>query len=157
MNNIERAIATSQGLKTALDEEVARAQTQRVLIKNFDSEALLERAALRTRFNRQVKFLQQELAHALKDVADEYGLSEVSIESLTQVTAEPAGRLAETLGEIRALAGTLRELDTLNRHLALRANAMVKGYLGSLTGSSAIYNHRGESKAYAGSTYSGTA
>jgi len=157
MNNIERAIANSQGLKTALEEEVARAQTQRVLIKNFDSEALLERAALRTRFNGQVKFLQQELADSLKDVADEYGLSEVSIDSLTQVTAEPTGRLADTLGEIRALAGTLRELDTLNRHLALRANAMVKGYLGSLTGSSTTYNQRGESKAYAGSTYSGTA
>lgn len=157
MENIERAISTSQGLKTALDEEVARAQTQRVLIKNFDAEALLDRAAQRTRFNQQVKFLQQELANALRSVAAEFGLTEVTIDSLTQVSAEPAGRLSATLGEIRALAGTLRELDTLNRHLAQRANAMVKGYLGALTGASSSYNQRGESKPYAGSTYSGTA
>jgi len=157
MDHIERAIASSQSLKTALEEEVARAQTQRVLIKNFNSEGLLDRAALRLRFNGQVKVLQQELAKHLQGVAEEFGLHEVTIESLTLVRAEPAGRLAATLAEIRALAGTLRELDALNRHLAQRANAMVKGYLGSLTGASTTYNHRGESKPYAGSTYSGTA
>ncbi|MDX2022240.1 MAG: hypothetical protein SF187_18535 [Deltaproteobacteria bacterium] len=157
MENIERAIATSQSLHKALGEEVARAQTQRELIKNFDSQALLERAALRGRFNNQVKHLQAQLADALKAVAQEYDMPVVTIEALGRLMAEPTDRLAASLAEVRALAGTLKELDALNRHLASRANAMVKGYLGALTGSSTTYNHRGESRPLAGSTYSGTA
>ena len=157
MQHIERAIATSQCLQEALDGEVTRAQTQRELIKNFDSQALLERAAIRGRFNNQIKLLQAQLAEALKAVADEYKMPVVTIEALGQLMAEPTDRLAASLAEIRALAGTLKELDALNRHLASRANAMVKGYLGALTGASTTYNHRGESRPLAGSTYSGTA
>jgi hypothetical protein len=157
MEHIERAIATSQSLQKALDEEVARAQTQRELIIKFDSQALLERAAKRGRFNDQVKRLQSQLADALKGVSLEYGMPVVTIETLGSLMAEPTDRLAASLAEIRALAGTLKELDALNRHLAARANAMVKGYLGALTGASTTYNHRGESRPLAGSTYSGTA
>lgn len=157
MEHIERAIVTSQALEQTLDEEVARARNQRVLIRNFDAQALLDRAAVREGWNRRVRTLQQELGKHLMEVAEQYGLREVTIESLGLVAAEPARRLAESLAQVRALAGTLNELDALNHHLAQRASAVVRGFLGALTGGSATYNQRGESRPVTGSTYSGTA
>lgn len=157
MQNIERAIATSQALAEVLDEEVVRARSQRELIRNFDSQGLLDRAAIRDNFNRIVKELQLELANHLQAVGLEFGLQTVSVDSLARVANEPASRLSACLANIRSLAATLSELDTLNRHLAQRANAMVRGYLGALTGNSSTYNQRGETRPVAGSTYSGTA
>ena len=157
MQHIERAIATSQALAEVLDEEVVRAQSQHELIRNFDSQALLDRAAVRQNWNRIVKDLQKELAAHLQAVAAEYGLSVVSVDTLSQVMSEPAGRLANTLARVRALAASLSELDALNRQLAQRANAMVRGYLSALTGNGSTYNQRGESRAHTASTYSGRA
>lgn len=157
MQNIERAIATSRALAEVLDEEVVRARSQHELIRTFDAQGLLERAALRESFNKLVKEMQRELATHLKLVADEYGLTTVSVDSLSQVASEPAARLGESLANVRALAGSLAELDALNRHLAQRANAMVRGYLSALTGNSMTYNQRGEARSAAASTFSGTA
>ena len=157
MQNIERAIATSQALAEVLQEEVARARSQRELIQNFDSQALLDRATERESFNRIVNELQLELATHLRAVGAEFGLEAVTVDSLAQVASEPAGRLVSSLANIRAEASTLKELDTLNRQLAQRANAMVRGYLAALTGNSATYNQRGETRPHTGSTYSGRA
>lgn len=157
MQHIERAIATSQTLARVLDEEVLRAREQHDLIRNFDSQALLERAAHRQEWNLSVKDLQKQLAEHLQAVGAAFGLAVVSVESLAEVASEPAARLVESLARVRALAGTLSELDALNRQLAQRANAMVRGYLGALTGNGSTYNQRGESRTQAASTYSGTA
>src|SRR5688500_16067399 len=129
MQNIERAIATSQALAEVLQEQVAQARSQRDLIQNFASQALLDRAPERDSFNRIVNELQLELANHLRAVGAEFGLQTVTVDSLAQVASEPAGRLVSSLANIRAAASTLKELDALNRQLAQRANAMVRGYL----------------------------
>lgn len=157
MQHLECAIATSQALSDVLEEEIARARSQRDLIQNFASQALLDRAVLRENFNRIVNELQVELAKHLTAVGEEFGLASVTVEALSQVANEPAARLVAGLARIRASASTLSELDALNRQLAQRANAMVRGYLSALTGNSAIYNQRGETRPHTGSTYSGRA
>ena len=46
---------------------------------------------------------------------------------------------------MRALAAALQELDALNRLLASRALACVRGYVNALTGPPTAYDRRGAS------------
>ncbi len=157
MDNIERAIATSQRLKAALDAEVVRAQGERILLRKFDVEGLLARATMRGEFNAEVLRLEQQLAQHLKDAGSELGLSEVTLETLARKAPAETAILREALAEVRALAGALSELDDLNRRLAQRATACVRGYLSAVTGSSAGYDKRGTAPAVTASTFSGRA
>lgn len=157
MKSLERAIATSQTLKEALDGEVARAQGERVLLRKFDVEGLLARATLRGEFNAQVVNLEQTLADDLREAGRDLGLHEVTLGTLAARAPVQTAALSEVLGEVRALAGALTELDELNRRLAQRATACVRGYLSAVTGDPKGYDRHGSAPAVAGSTFSGRA
>lgn len=155
MQNLERAIEIGQGIKSALEGEVGRAQGERVLVRKFDVQGLFRRAAQREGFNTDVARLQQGLTVELRAIAQHYGLEEVTLERLAILAPEPARRLTAVLAEVRALAGALAELDELNRTLAHRASVCVKGYLQALSISTSGYDRRGGVQTVQSSTFSG--
>jgi hypothetical protein len=154
MQHLERAIEIGAGLKAALEAEVVRAQGERVLVRQFDVDGLFKRATQREAFNAEVVRLQQALATELREIARYHGLEQVTLESLGALAPEPAGRLSAVLAEVRALAGALAELDDLNRKLAHRASACVKGYLQALSIRTSGYDRRGAVAPAASSTFS---
>ncbi len=157
MSSLDRAIATSSRLKEALDNEVVEARQERVLLRKFDVEGLLARATKRGEFNAHVLKLEQELADHLRVVGQDLGLTEVSLASLAAKRPVEGGRLSSILGDVRALAGALAELDELNRRLAQRATACVRGYLGAVTAQPAGYDRHGGAPKVTASTFSGRA
>jgi hypothetical protein len=157
MPSLDRAIATSRSLKEALDGEVVRAQGERVLLRKFDVEGLLARATMRGEFNASVVSLEQELALHLREAGRVLGLEEVTLATLAQKAPRETSALSAILAEVRALAGALAELDELNRRLAQRATACVRGYLNAVSSDPAGYDRRGSAPSVAGSTFSGRA
>ncbi len=156
MESFERAFSLARELKAALDAEVTRAQGERVLIRNFDVQGLFKRAAMRGDFNSDLLRLQGALGKALEVVGEELELPEVSLESLGRAVPTEARRLSALLAEVRALACALGELDDLNRRLALRASACVRGYLNTVA-PPATYDRRGAAPAMPTTTFSGRA
>lgn len=154
---LERAIHTCDALKGALDQEIVRAQGERTLLRKFDVEGLLKRATLRGEFNAEILALEQTLARHLKDAGEQLGLPEVTLASLRGKEPEVTDRLSGTLDEIRALAGALSELDTLNKRLAQRATTYVRGYLNAVMPAPSLYDRHGAAPALVGSTFSGSA
>jgi hypothetical protein len=130
-------------MRQALAAEVARAREQRLLIRRLDAEGLVQRARLRAEFNTTLAELQAALAQHLTAGAAAFSLTELSIDQLRRRAPREGRRLADTLAEVRGLAGALQELDTLNRMLAERALACVRGYVSALTAQPAAYDRRG--------------
>lgn len=157
MEHLEHAISVAEALKCALDAEVERAQGERILVRNFDVDGLFKRAAARDAWNGEVVKLQQGLAAALREAGVALGLAEVSMEALAKKAPLEAAQLADVLGQVRALAGALAELDELNRKLATKAMTCVKGYLQALAVSTSGYDRRGTVANVEGSTFSRTA
>ena len=145
MEILKRAIEITERMREALADEVARAREQRLLIRKLDSDKLFQRAQLRAEFNVTLAGLEGELASELAAAARTLGLPAVTIDSLrTQLPVE-AKRLGESFAQVRALAAALQELDALNRQLANRALACVRGYVNALVGPANAYDRRGVS------------
>jgi hypothetical protein len=127
-------------MRAALEGAVARARAQRLLIRKLDSAGLLRDAELRAAFNTRLAELEAALAVELKAGAAGAALSLQSLRALPG----PEGRgIADGLAEVRALAGALAELDGLNRLLAERALACVRGYLDAVAPRTSAYDRRG--------------
>jgi chorismate mutase len=140
---LDTAIAIAKGLKDALAEEVARARSERQILRSLDAEGILQHVSLRECFNAQAHDIHEELQQELRRVARGLGLNGTTVEHFFSKIPADAGRLSKVLAEIRALAGSLAELDELNKQLAERAQACVKGYLNALTVRPAAYDRRG--------------
>jgi hypothetical protein len=143
MDDLRRAIEVTERMKSALAIEVARAREQRLLIRKLDSDGLTERAQRRDQFNRTMAELQAALARHLEAAATALGLREVTTEQIRARAPREGHKLTEVLGQIRGLAGALKELDELNRRLAERALGFVRGYMHSLTAQPTAYDRRG--------------
>jgi hypothetical protein len=152
MNNLERAIETTELIQDALATEIAIARDERVLIRNMDVDGLNLRAAKRADFNQKTATLQQNLATQLAEVAAELGLSEVTLVGLTQRAPIFGQRMSAILGEVRSLAAALSELDNLNRMLGQRALSYVRAHLSVLCPKPSAYDRRGGSAAEARSS-----
>jgi hypothetical protein len=145
MEEIKRAIEITERMREALTAEVGRAREQRVLIRKMDSDRLFASAQARGQFNITLAQLEMSLANSLAAAAQALGLREVTIENFrTRIPAETR-RLSDIFAQVRALAAALQELDTLNRLLASRALACVRGYVNALTGPPTAYDRRGAS------------
>lgn len=151
---LEKAIAVTLKLKAALAAEVSNARAQRELFHSFDGERLLEMAVQRENFNHQTAHLQQQLAEALAESGRQFRLATVTLDALTSVSPEEGGRLREELGQIRALAATLSELDQMNQHLAERALSCVRAYTQYVQPAVTAYDKRGLHALQASSTRS---
>ena len=143
MNNLERAIKTTEEIRDALAAEIVIAREERVLIRNMDIDGLFLRAAKRADFNQKTGTLQQALGMELGDVAREFGLQEVTLEGLKARAPVLGGRMSTALAEVRALASALAELDGLNRLLGQRALSYVRAHLAVLSPKPAAYDRRG--------------
>jgi hypothetical protein len=158
MEELERAITTTETLRAALEAEVGRARHERVLIRTFDVQGLLERATARGELNALVAALERDLAGHLAGAGRALGLEEVTLEALAARAPEPAARLAASLAEVRSCAAALAELDDLNRSLTQKALACVRGYLNAVMPVASAYDRRGAGTTAAeGTTYSGRA
>jgi hypothetical protein len=158
MEQLARAIATTQKLQAALEAEVERAQGERHLIRRFDVPGLLASAQKRGEFNVHLAGLEKALQGELATVGEELGITEVTLEALRAHAPEATGRLSLALSEVRARAAALRELDDLNRKLAQRASACVRGYLGAvLPAAPSAYDRRGEVARPGATTFHGRA
>jgi hypothetical protein len=120
------ALDTATKLRDALAAEVEAARGERRLLRTLDSAALLDRATARATFLAESRRLEGELARELGRAAPAGG-----------------GPLADVLGEIRALAGALSEIDRLNLALASRALACVRGYVEAVAPAPNAYDRRG--------------
>ncbi len=147
MNNLERAIKTTEEIRDALAAEIVVARQERVLIRNMDIDGLFLRAAKRADFNQRTGTLQQTLGDELGEVAREFGLSEVTLDRLKATAPMLGQRMSTALAEVRALASSLAELDALNRLLGQRALSYVRAHLAVLSPKPAAYDRRGGSAA----------
>lgn len=143
MNSLERAIGTTEEIREALAAEIAVARDERVLIRNMDVDGLLQRAAKRNDFNTRTAGLQQRLASELGEVAQSYGLTEVTLDALKAHAPVEGQRMSSVLAEVRALAAALSELDGLNKMLGQRALSYVRAHLSVLNPRPAAYDRRG--------------
>jgi hypothetical protein len=143
MTAIERAIGLTEGIREALGVEIALARQERVLIREMDADGLNGRAAKRADFNQKTAQLMAALAETLRDAGRELGLSGVTLEGLQGRAPVEGGRLSAVLGEVRALAAALAELDALNRMLGQRALSYVRAHLAVLSPKPAAYDRRG--------------
>lgn len=153
MNNLERAIETTQLIRDALSAEIEIARDERVLIRNMDVDGLNRRAVKRAEFNQRTAGLQRTLAADLHDVALGLGLKEVTLEGLKQREPVLGQRMSAVLAEVRSLAAALSELDNLNRMLGLRALSYVRAHLAVLAPKPSAYDRRGSAAAARASTF----
>lgn len=151
--SLEPAVGAAVRLRESLAREVEAARGERVLLRKLDSQALLTRAAERAHFLARSADLERELAAALSGAAAALGLGQVTVASLTRASPRLGAQLSEVLGQIRALAGALRELDQLNASLAQRALSCVRGYVEALAPTPRAYD-RGGLRADAGALVS---
>jgi hypothetical protein len=140
---LEHAVATAAGLRDILAREVESAREERRLLRRLDVSGLFARAAQRGAFLAEAQRLEGELAGHLARAAASLGLREVTLDGLRAAAPEVGGRLSGVLGEVRALAGSLSELDRLNHALAARALSCVRGYVHSLAPAPSAYDRRG--------------
>lgn len=141
--SVEPAVAAACRLREALLAEVEEAREERRLLRRLDGGGLLARAAARARFLARASALERELAAALAGAARALGLGQVTLEGLERARPEPARRLAAVLGDVRSLAGALREIDQLNAALARRALSCVDAYVGALLPAPRAYGRAG--------------
>lgn len=152
MNNLERAIKTTEEIRDALAAEVVIARQERVLIRNMDVDGLFSRAVKRADFNQKTAGLQQILATQIGEVAAGFGLTEVTLDALTARAPALGQRMSTVLAEVRALASSLAELDALNRLLGQRALSYVRAHLAVLCPKPSAYDRRGGNAADARSS-----
>jgi hypothetical protein len=142
---LKRAIEVIERMREALADEVGRAREQRLLIRKLESDKLFQRAQMRAAFNVALVQLENELAAELQTAAQSLGLPEASIDAFRTRVPHEARKLADSFGQVRALAAALQELDALNRQLAARALSCVRGYVNALIGPANAYDRRGVS------------
>jgi hypothetical protein len=140
---LEHAVATAAGLRDVLAREVESAREERRLLRKLDVSGLFSRAAQRGAFLAEAQRLEGELAGHLARAAATLGLRQVTLDGLRDAAPEEGGRLSAVLGDVRALAGSLSELDRLNHALASRALASVRGYVHALAPAPSAYDRRG--------------
>lgn len=136
--SLSHATATALRLRTVLEREVEEVRLERTLLKSLDAEGLLRRAAARTAFNTAL----EELGVALEESLRTMGLA-TPVDAALATMGHEGERLAGTLGEVRALASALRELDQFNRALANRTLLFVRGYMSALSPGILAYDRRG--------------
>jgi len=141
--SFESAVGAAVRLRESLAREVEAARGERILLRRLDSQALLARAAERAHFLAETAERERELAAALSAAAGALGLTQVTVAALTRASPQRGAQLAEVLGQIRALAGALRELDRLNASLAQRALSCVRGYVEALSPAPRAYDRAG--------------
>jgi len=144
MRSIDRAIRLTESIREGLAAEVVLAREERVLIRKMDADGLNQRALKRADFNQRTARLMAELGEALGASASELGLSGgITLEALQARVPVEGRRMAALLGEVRALAAALAELDALNRMLGQRALSYVRAHLAVLSPRPAAYDRRG--------------
>lgn len=141
--SLESAVGAAVRLRESLAREVEAARGERLLLRKLDSQALLTRAAERAHFLSRSAQQERELADALSGAAQALGLPQVTVAALTRASPHLGAQLADVLGQIRALAGALRELDQLNAALAQRALSCVRGYVEALAPTPRAYDRGG--------------
>ncbi len=147
MSDLRRAVELTEKIRGALAEEVERAREQRILIRTMNADALFLRAQARADFNVKLAEMERDLALALDAAGGALGLREITLEALRARAPGDGESLTATFAEVRALAGALHELDTLNRELAERALGFVRGYVNAVAGPPAAYDRRGAAAA----------
>lgn len=145
MNSLERAISTTEEIRDALAAEIEVARDERVLIRNMDIDGLFARAAKRNDFNLRTAGLQQRLAGELGEVAQGFGMTEVTLDGLQSRAPGLGQKMSAVLAEVRALASALAELDGLNKVLGQRALSYVRAHLAVLSPRPSAYDRRGTS------------
>jgi hypothetical protein len=147
MDNLEHALELASLIRDHVQAELMAAREQRILVRKLDVQGLFERARVRGVFNVKLAQLQGALGEAMAAVASERGWERLSIEFLQAAGDDPALALAGALGEMRASAQALREIDSLNQVLARRALACVRGYISALSPRADAYDRHGGARA----------
>ncbi|BDG08011.1 flagellar export chaperone FlgN [Anaeromyxobacter paludicola] len=143
MSKLDDAAHKAEALRALLAAEIERARGERELMRSLDADGLFARAAARSAFNGEVGRIEGELARSLSLAAGALGAPEVTLERLRERAPAETERLSTTLGEIRALAEALGEIDALNRTLCERALTCVRGYVRAVRPAPAAYDRRG--------------
>ena len=95
----------------------------------MDIDGLFARAAKRNDFNIRTAGLQQRLAAELGEVAQGFGMTEVTLDGLQSRAPGLGQRMSAVLAEVRALASALAELDGLNKVLGQETLSYVRAHL----------------------------
>ncbi|HET7754931.1 MAG TPA: flagellar export chaperone FlgN [Anaeromyxobacteraceae bacterium] len=140
---MDLAVATAEALHDVLAREVENAREESRLLRRLDASRLFDAATRRTAFLSEAGRLEKDLAARLAPAGAALKLREVTLDGIRAAAPELGGRLADVLGEVRALAASLSELDRLNHALASRALACVRGYVEALAPTPRAYDRRG--------------
>jgi hypothetical protein len=141
--SLSAALASVEQISSALQAEIARARSQRMLIRGLDAGGLLAYAQARGAANTRLGELEAALATALRAGAHALGRTTLGLDDLRALPQPEARALADGLTEVRALAAALHELDGMNRLLAERALACVRGYLDAVVPRVSAYDRKG--------------
>jgi DNA repair exonuclease SbcCD ATPase subunit len=147
MKTYEQATTLATRMREHLQTELEAAREQRVMVRKLDVQGLFDRARARGEFNVLLASLQDELTQSLAELNIAVKGTPLSLEQLRASDDPQAPRLAEALGELRASAQALQEIDTLNQVLSRRALACVRGYISALSPRGDVYNRYGTSQA----------
>lgn len=147
MTTYEQASNLATRMRKHLQTELEAAREQRVMVRKLDVQGLFERAQARGEFNVILARLQDELTQSLADLNIAAQGSPLSLAALRASEDPHASQLAQALGELRASAQALQEIDTLNQVLSRRALACVRGYISALSPRGDVYNRYGTSQA----------
>jgi FlgN protein len=146
MDHLDHAAQILDHLRTMLGAELAQARGQRLLIRALDTKGLFERARQRSAFNAQLAQLERALGEALEAAGRALGLKQVTLADLRKAAPETSQSLDACMADVRALAGSLREIDAVNLKLGARALSRVRGYLAALAPRTVAYDRRGASR-----------
>lgn len=141
--SLEQAVASARALRDLLEREVDGARAESRMLRRLDASGLLDRAARRSGFLAEAQQAGNSVAAELRRAATTLNLRGITLECLRTRAPAPGPALAELLAEVRALSGTLAELDRLNRTLATRALACVRGHVQALSPAPTAYDRRG--------------
>jgi hypothetical protein len=141
--SLEQAVASAEVLRDLLEREVEGARRESRLLRRLDASGLLDRAARRSGFLVEAQQAGNTVANELRRAAASLNLRGITLEFLRTRAPAPGPALADLLAEVRTLSGTLSELDRLNRALATRALACVRGHVAALSPAPSAYDRRG--------------
>ncbi len=141
--DLQNALASAEHLRGALTAEVERARGERQLLRSLDAAGLFARASERSAFVAEVARHERALTISIARAAGQLGLTTVSLEAIRLRAPREGAALQAVVSDVRALAGALKEIDSLNLQLAGRALSCVRGYVEALSPTPRTYDRRG--------------
>jgi len=147
MARIDDAVSAFLELETALLEELASVDAERVAIRRLDGPALFARAESREAFNARLEALLTRARGFLQDACVEHGAQAATLEALETASPDVGARARAAVDRAKAAARRVDETQRFNRDVTQRALDLVRRLTQRLPISGAAYGRDGAASA----------